>query len=258
MEPAPGSVTVTMSGATFPGGQGAVGWGRSRQGLAPPVLLGPPADAALAPLAASPRQNGGRGQRRDHRHARPAGGAGWFRRARRGVGPRLRTLVIGLALDPDRVVLASQLIDAVLDGTAGGGDQRAWPTDTWAKVGVDPQATARAVIGGWERGDLPGLQLGGLTAEEALALERPAMCASSSASGLPAAPAGLAAVAAPHQRTPGRRPLPVAADMPWPQCPRRTPADRTPSQLRQHPRTPWTPPQPSGWPHPDTVAGCGG
>ena len=51
------------------------------------------------------------------------------------VGPRPRTLVIGLALDPDRVVLASQLIDAVLDGTAGGGDQRAWPTDTWAKVG---------------------------------------------------------------------------------------------------------------------------
>jgi hypothetical protein len=40
MEPAPGSVTVTMSGATFPGGQGAVGGGRSRQGLAPPVLLG--------------------------------------------------------------------------------------------------------------------------------------------------------------------------------------------------------------------------
>jgi hypothetical protein len=59
MEPAPGSVTVTMSGATFPGGQGAVGWGRSRQNLAPPVLLGPPADAGLAPSAASPRQNGG-------------------------------------------------------------------------------------------------------------------------------------------------------------------------------------------------------
>jgi hypothetical protein len=65
MEPAPGSVTVTMSGATFPGGQGAVGWGRSRQDLAPPVLLGPPADADLAPLAASPGQSGGRGQRRD-------------------------------------------------------------------------------------------------------------------------------------------------------------------------------------------------
>jgi hypothetical protein len=84
-----------------------------------------------------------------------------FRRARRGgraaaahAGDRARAR-------PDRVVLASQLIDAVLDGTAGGGDRRAWPTDTWAKVGVDPQATARAVIGGWERGDLPGLQLAG-------------------------------------------------------------------------------------------------
>jgi hypothetical protein len=52
---------------------------------------------------------------------------------------------------------------------------RAWPADTWAKVGVDPPAAARAVIGGWQRGDLPGRRLGGLTAEEALALERPAM-----------------------------------------------------------------------------------
>ena len=52
---------------------------------------------------------------------------------------------------------------------------RAWPADTWAKVGVDPQPAARTVIDGWQRGDLPGLRLGGLTAEEALALERPAM-----------------------------------------------------------------------------------
>jgi hypothetical protein len=52
---------------------------------------------------------------------------------------------------------------------------RAWPTDTWAKVGIEPQAAARAVVAGWQRGDLLGLQLGGLTAEEALALERPAM-----------------------------------------------------------------------------------
>jgi hypothetical protein len=52
---------------------------------------------------------------------------------------------------------------------------RAWPTDTWAKVGIDPQATAGAVVAGWVRGDLPGLRLGALTAEEALALERPAM-----------------------------------------------------------------------------------
>ena len=52
---------------------------------------------------------------------------------------------------------------------------RAWPTDTWPKVGVDPQAAAGAVVAGWQRGDLLGLRLGGLTAEEALALERPAM-----------------------------------------------------------------------------------
>jgi hypothetical protein len=51
----------------------------------------------------------------------------------------------------------------------------AWPADTWSKVGVDPQAAIRAVIDGWQRGDLLGLRLGGLTAEEALALERPAM-----------------------------------------------------------------------------------
>jgi hypothetical protein len=31
------------------------------------------------------------------------------------------------------------------------------------------------VVAGWRRGDLPGLRLGGLTAQEALALERPAM-----------------------------------------------------------------------------------
>jgi hypothetical protein len=52
---------------------------------------------------------------------------------------------------------------------------RGWPTDTWTKVGVDPQATAHAVVAGWQRGDLLGLHLGRLTAEEALALEGPAM-----------------------------------------------------------------------------------
>jgi hypothetical protein len=52
---------------------------------------------------------------------------------------------------------------------------RAWPADTWSKIGVDPQAAGRAVIGGWQRGDLLGLRLGGLSADEALALERPAM-----------------------------------------------------------------------------------
>jgi hypothetical protein len=52
---------------------------------------------------------------------------------------------------------------------------RAWPADTWSKVGIDPQAVARAVVAGWRRGDLLGLPLDGLTGEEVLALERPAM-----------------------------------------------------------------------------------
>ena len=52
---------------------------------------------------------------------------------------------------------------------------RAWPADTWRKVGVDPQAAAGAVVAGWQRGDLAGRRLGPLTAQEALALERPAM-----------------------------------------------------------------------------------
>ena len=52
---------------------------------------------------------------------------------------------------------------------------RAWPHGTWVRLGIDPQAAALAVIAGWQRGDLPGLELGGLTAQEALALERPAM-----------------------------------------------------------------------------------
>ena len=52
---------------------------------------------------------------------------------------------------------------------------RAWPADTWSKARVDPHAAASAVVAGWQRGDLPGLRLGRLSAEEALALERPAM-----------------------------------------------------------------------------------
>jgi hypothetical protein len=52
---------------------------------------------------------------------------------------------------------------------------RAWPYGTWARLGLDPQAAADAVIAAWQRGHVKGLQLGGLTAEEALALERPAM-----------------------------------------------------------------------------------
>jgi hypothetical protein len=83
---------------------------------------------------------------------------------------------------------------------------RAWPTDTWAKLGVDPQAAAGAVIAAWRRGHLNGLQLGGLTGEEAKALERPAMTyvREQLRSRLPTRSAGVVAVAASHQRTPAR------------------------------------------------------
>jgi hypothetical protein len=52
---------------------------------------------------------------------------------------------------------------------------RAWPADTWGRVGVDPQAVAGAVMASWRRGNLAGRRLDPLTAKEALALERPAM-----------------------------------------------------------------------------------
>jgi hypothetical protein len=51
---------------------------------------------------------------------------------------------------------------------------RAWPYGTWARLGVDPQTAAGAVIAAWRDGHVKGLQLGALTTAEALALERPA------------------------------------------------------------------------------------
>jgi hypothetical protein len=81
-------------------------------------------------------------------------------------GTVLYELVTG---HPDRA--ANELV-FVVDLTV---ELRAWPTDTWTKVGIDPQAAADAVIATWRAGHVKGLQLGGLTAEEALALERPAM-----------------------------------------------------------------------------------
>jgi hypothetical protein len=52
---------------------------------------------------------------------------------------------------------------------------RAWPTDTWAKVGVDPEQVAQAVIGCWQGGEVTGLQLDDLGFEEARSLAGPAM-----------------------------------------------------------------------------------
>jgi hypothetical protein len=52
---------------------------------------------------------------------------------------------------------------------------RAWPTDTWAKVGVDPEQVAQAVIGCWQDGEVPGLQVDNLSFEEACSLAGSAM-----------------------------------------------------------------------------------
>jgi hypothetical protein len=55
------------------------------------------------------------------------------------------------------------------------GELRAWPAETWAGLGVDPAAVARAVVACWRRGDIQGLEFEDLSVEEARALERPAM-----------------------------------------------------------------------------------
>jgi hypothetical protein len=52
---------------------------------------------------------------------------------------------------------------------------RAWPQDTWTRVGVDPDHVARAVIGRWRDGEVSGLQVDDLGLEEARSLTRPAM-----------------------------------------------------------------------------------
>jgi hypothetical protein len=52
---------------------------------------------------------------------------------------------------------------------------RAWPTDTWPAVGVDPEQVAQAVIGCWRAGEVTGLQVDDLSFEEARSLTRPAM-----------------------------------------------------------------------------------
>ena len=52
---------------------------------------------------------------------------------------------------------------------------RAWPQDTWTKLGVDPEQVAQAVIGGWQAGEATGLQVDDLSFEEARSLTRPAM-----------------------------------------------------------------------------------
>jgi hypothetical protein len=55
------------------------------------------------------------------------------------------------------------------------GELRAWPHDSWAKLGVDPDQVALAVIGCWQDGEVSGLQVDDLGFEEARSLTRPAM-----------------------------------------------------------------------------------
>jgi hypothetical protein len=52
---------------------------------------------------------------------------------------------------------------------------RAWPNDTWTKLGVDPEQVAQAVIGCWRDGEVAGLHVDDLSFEEARSLTRPAM-----------------------------------------------------------------------------------
>ena len=52
---------------------------------------------------------------------------------------------------------------------------RAWPQGTWAKVGVDPDQVAQAVIGCRGDGEVTWLQVDDLSFEEARSLTRPAM-----------------------------------------------------------------------------------
>jgi hypothetical protein len=55
------------------------------------------------------------------------------------------------------------------------GELRAWPQDTWAHLGVDPDQVAEAVVSCWRDGDISGMQVDDLGVEEAHSLARPAM-----------------------------------------------------------------------------------
>jgi hypothetical protein len=52
---------------------------------------------------------------------------------------------------------------------------RAWPQQTWMAVGVSPEAALFAVVDCWRAGHLKGLELGGISVEEARSLGRPPM-----------------------------------------------------------------------------------
>jgi hypothetical protein len=55
------------------------------------------------------------------------------------------------------------------------GELRAWPHETWAKLGVDPDQVAQAVVGCWQAAEVTGFQVDDLGFEGARSLSRPAM-----------------------------------------------------------------------------------
>ncbi len=81
-------------------------------------------------------------------------------------GQVLYTLVTG---HPDRV---PRDVVFLADLTV---ELRAWPQETWTAVGVSPEAALVAVVDRWHAGHVKGLEVGGVSAEEARALARPAM-----------------------------------------------------------------------------------
>jgi hypothetical protein len=52
---------------------------------------------------------------------------------------------------------------------------RAWPVESFSRLGVEPIAVGQAVLGCWRAGLVKGLQVDGVSFEEAASLSRPAM-----------------------------------------------------------------------------------
>ena len=70
---------------------------------------------------------------------------------------------------PDR---APRDLVFLVDFTA---ELRAWPQQTWTAVGISPEAALLAVVDRWRAGQVKGLELDGVSAEEAGALARTVM-----------------------------------------------------------------------------------
>jgi hypothetical protein len=94
---------------------------------------------------------------------------------------------------------------------------RASPKDTRAKVGVDPEQVAQAVIGCWQASEVTGLQVDDLSFEEGPLAHPAGDDLSPRPVDRPARPR-LPALAPSDQRPPPRRPVPVAVlprHRPW-------------------------------------------